>query len=161
MSRITRAPRRRRYSINRVKRSASYDAYDIAKLFGIHRNTVRHWLREGLTPIDDRRPTLVYGAVLVAFLAERQQARRRKCALGEFYCFKCRAPRKPWGDTADATTHTAKIVRLAALCSICETAMHKSIRRTDVPRLATVIEIRPVAGERLNDCSRATVNSDS
>ena len=50
---------RRRYPVNRIKQTCSYDPADIAKLFGIHRNTVRHWLKDGLKAIDDRRPIVV------------------------------------------------------------------------------------------------------
>jgi hypothetical protein len=44
--------RGRRYPVNLIKLSCIYDPAEIAKLFGIHRNTVRHWLKEGLAPID-------------------------------------------------------------------------------------------------------------
>ena len=69
--------RRRRYRINLIKGTYLYEPSEIAKLFHIHRNTVRHWLKEGLKPIDDRRPVLVHGSDLKAFLARRQEARRR------------------------------------------------------------------------------------
>ena len=42
-----------------------------AKLFGVHRNTIRRWLKEGL-PTIDRRPCCPWAA-LKAFLAERQE----------------------------------------------------------------------------------------
>ena len=48
--------RRRRYRVNLIKETYLYDTNEIAKLFGLHRNTVRHWSKEGLRPIDDRRP---------------------------------------------------------------------------------------------------------
>jgi hypothetical protein len=72
--------RGRRYPVNLVKLSCSYDPAEIARLFGIHRNTVRHWLKESLVPIDDRRPILISGSVLRGFIMGRQQARKRKCA---------------------------------------------------------------------------------
>lgn len=153
--------RRRRYRLNRIKLSVSYDVHDISKLLSIHRNTVRHWLKSGLKAIDDRRPILVHGAELKSFLAEKQQSRRQKCAPGEFYCFKCRVPRKPWGDTADASAHTDKIVKLSALCSVCETEMHKTVRRADLSKLSTVIEIQSMASERISDCPNGIANSDS
>jgi hypothetical protein len=40
----------RRYPVNRIKQSCSYDQNEIAKLFGIDRNTVRHWIRRGFGP---------------------------------------------------------------------------------------------------------------
>jgi hypothetical protein len=65
-------PRRRlpRVPISRIKAGCTYDTNDIAKLLGFHRNTVRHWLKQGLAAIDDRRPLLVHGTVLKAFLLD-------------------------------------------------------------------------------------------
>ena len=160
LSQSNKPTRRRRYPVSRIKQSCSYDAGEIARLFGIHSNTVRHWLKDGLKAIDDRRPVLVHGATLKAFLSEKQQARRQKCAPGEFFCFRCRAPRKPWGSTADASWHTEKIAKLTGLCSVCETAMHRTIRRTDLPKFAALIDILPMASERLRDRSNASANSD-
>jgi hypothetical protein len=152
--------RRRLYPAHRIKQLCNYDPADIAKLFGIHRNTVRHWLKGGLKAIDDRRPVLVHGTVLKAFMTERQQARRQKCQPGEFFCFRCRAPCKPWGDMADLTVRTEKIANLTALCSVCETSMHKSIRRADVPKIAKLISLQALAPERLSDCPDTSANSD-
>ena len=45
--------RRRRYRVNLIKQTCLYDTNEVAKLFGLHRNTVRHWFREGLKPIDN------------------------------------------------------------------------------------------------------------
>lgn len=73
----TKKPARRRYPLSRIKQTCSYDPGDIVKLFGIHRNTVRHWLKDGLIPIDDRRPVLVHGTALKTFLTERQRSRRQ------------------------------------------------------------------------------------
>lgn len=152
--------KRRRYPVNRIKQTCNYDSADIAKLFGIHRNTVRHWLKDGLAAIDDRRPVLVHGTVLKAFVTNRQQTQRQKCALGEFFCFRCRAPRKPWGDTADLSFHSDKIARLTALCNICETVMHRTISRSDIPKLAKMISLQKLAPERLSDCVDTSVNVD-
>ncbi len=152
--------RRRRYPVNRVKQSSSYDPGEIAKLFGIHPNTVRHWLKDGLKAIDDRRPIVVHGAALKAFISAKQKAKRQKCAPGEFFCFRCRAPRKPWGGIADASWHTDKIAKLTGLCCVCETTMHRSVRRADLPKFATIIDIQPMASERLRDSPNASANSD-
>jgi predicted DNA-binding transcriptional regulator AlpA len=37
----------------------NYSVEDASRLCGIHKNKVRNWLREGLKPIDDQRPTLI------------------------------------------------------------------------------------------------------
>lgn len=105
----------------------------------------------GLPAIDDRRPLLISGAALKAFLVDRRKRRRRTCRPGKFYCFSCRDPRAPWGGTADVSFHSAKVVRLAALCSFCETAMHKAAKRSNLTALASIIELHMPALERMND----------
>lgn len=54
-----------------VKIHRSYTIEEIAKLFGVHKNTVRHWMKNGLTATDDKRPMLILGRVLAAFLQTR------------------------------------------------------------------------------------------
>src|SRR6185312_16914102 len=116
--------RRRAYPAHRVKKLVTYDVHEVAKLCGVHRGTVRHWLKaEGLKAIDGSRPTLIHGTELKRFLTEKRTCRRQKCAIGEFFCFRCRQPRKPWGDTADCRFHTDKIVKLTGLCVVCERIM--------------------------------------
>jgi hypothetical protein len=157
---VSSKPKSRRYPIQRIKQACTYDLHEIAKLFDVHRNTVRHWITDGLKPIDDRRPLLIHGSTLKIFLGARQQGRRRKCGPGEFFCFRCREPRPPWGGMADVKPHTEKVVRLTALCEVCGTAMHKTMRRSDIPKLAALIDIQPMASERLRDCPDASANSD-
>ncbi len=145
--------RRRRYPVNLIKLSCTYDPAEIAKLFGIHRNTVRHWLKEGLVPIDDWRPIVVSGAALRAFIAGRQQARKQKCALGEFFCFRCRAPRKPWGGMADFSILNDKIAKAIAFCSVCETPMHRTIRRADLSKFVAQLGPSEIAIGTINGSS--------
>src|SRR5579863_6644015 len=152
--------RRRRYNVNLIKLSCSYDPAEVAKLLGIHRNTVRHWLKGGLTPLDNRRPILVSGAALKAFIRTGQQARRQKCAPGEFFCFRCRAPRRPWGGLADFSVFNEKIVKAVAFCSVCETAMHRTIRRADLSKFVVQLSPQKLPSERLSGCPEAIPKCD-
>ena len=56
-----------------VKIYRNYSVEEIARLFGLHKNTVRNWLKQGLPAIDDRRPILILGRELSRFLQERRQ----------------------------------------------------------------------------------------
>ena len=66
-----------------------------ARLFGVHRNTVRSWQKAGLAAIDTVKPALIRGVTLRTFLESRRKAARRPCPPGTLYCFKCRAARAP------------------------------------------------------------------
>jgi transposase-like protein len=39
----------------------SYSVEEVARLFNVHKNTVRSWLKLGLEAIDGQRPTVVRG----------------------------------------------------------------------------------------------------
>ncbi|MBZ9939470.1 helix-turn-helix domain-containing protein [Mesorhizobium sp. BR1-1-16] len=147
-------------SAQRVKATATYEIAEAAKLLGTHRNTVRRWLKDGLRPLDNRRPILIHGTDLKAFLAMRREGRRHRCGPGEFFCFKCRVPRRPLGGMADLHPRTDKVIALVGLCERCETAMHRTVRHADLPKLAAILDLGPMAPERLNECSDAKANGD-
>jgi excisionase family DNA binding protein len=109
----------RRLNPQRVKIHRNYTVEEVARLFGVHKNTVRSWLKAGLPGIDDRRPILVLGRQVVAFLHARRQRRRRRCRAGEFYCFRCRAPRRPASGLVDYLPLTAHVSNLTATCADC------------------------------------------
>jgi excisionase family DNA binding protein len=140
----------------RVKQAVAYDVAEVARLLGVHRNTVRRWLKEGLEPIDDRRPLLIHGSHLKAFLSKRRKSRKHPCRLGEFFCFRCRAPRKPWGGTADVTLRTKKLACVLALCAECETPMYRAVSAADLPSLRSLMDLRTMEPERLNDRQPST-----
>lgn len=147
-------------SAQRVKATVSYEIAEVAKLLGAHRNTVRRWLKDGLQPLDGRRPTLIHGADLKAFLVKRRAGRRHRCGPGEFFCFKCRVPRKPYGGLVDLHPRTDKVIALAGLCERCETVMHRTVRRADLPKLAAILDLGPMAPERMSDGSEPKANGD-
>lgn len=116
---------RGRFNTSRIRKNYSYTVPEICRLFGIHKNTVREWFRKGLKKIDEQRPCLIHGHLLKSFLDERQKSRRKKCNLEEFYCFRCRLPRRAMGNLADIEVRTEKTVMLIGLCEVCETPVRK------------------------------------
>jgi len=118
-------PRRRSYNTRLVKRSYSYSLQEIAELFDVHVNAVRRWIQDGLPRIDNQKPYLVHGSELADFLDARQTRRKRKCAPDEFYCCRCRAPRRPRHGVVDLTIENAKQVRLSAKCGTCGATMNR------------------------------------
>ncbi len=106
-----------------VKLHKSHSIAELAACLGVHKNTVRHWQREGLAPIDSIRPLLFQGAVVRAFLATRNASRKRPCPPGTFYCFRCREPRPPALGMVEYLAITDVSGNLRAICATCETLM--------------------------------------
>jgi len=130
-----------RFNTSRIRLSYSYTVQEICRLFGIHKNTVRDWFRKGLKKMDAQRPCLVHGEVLRTFLDERQRSRRKKCAPEEFYCFRCRVPRRAMGNLADIELRTQKTVMLTGLCEVCETPLRKVQSMQALPLIFRTFDI--------------------
>ncbi len=129
---------------------------------GVHKNTVRNWLRHGLDAIDSRRPTVIFGEVLATFLQTRRQAGRQRCKAGEIFCLRCRVPVIPAGEMADYIPMSPTSGNLRAICPRCENLIHRraSLIKLDVVRGVLDIAFPQVQG-RLTERAAACVNCDS
>jgi hypothetical protein len=151
----------RRYNARRVKIHRSYTVEEVARLFEVHKNTVRAWLKSGLQQIDDRRPTLLLGRQLASFLHARREHKRQRCRPEELYCFRCRAPRTSAARRADYLPITPSSGNLRAICSECGTRMY---RRVSFRKLATAVGDLQVAlpqgPQRIVEGLEPSVNCD-
>ena len=153
--------KRRHPNYRLVKIHRSYTVEEIAKLFGIHKNTVRHWVKEGLATIDDKRPMLFLGHVLAAFLQARRQKNKQTCKPGELYCVRCRAPRSPAGNMADYVPITEKFGNLVAICPDCNTIMNRHVSMARIGEFLGKMDISfTEAVERIVERVKPSVNSD-
>jgi hypothetical protein len=126
---------RRNANPNRVKLHYSYTIGELAACFGVHKNTVRNWQRQGLKPIDDNRPILFHGGSVREFVMRRNKQRKQPCPVGTLYCLRCRVPRRPALDMVDYIPVKAGSGNLKAICEDCESFMYRRIRLADLARL--------------------------
>lgn len=139
----------------------NYTVEETAALFGVHRNTVREWVKRGLPTIDDRRPMLILGRDLVAFLRARRAKNKRTCQPGEIYCVRCRSPKAPAGDMADYEPVTATLGNLIAICSECEAMMYRRVSLVKLEQVRGKLDITmPQALPHIDESARPSVNSD-
>ena len=144
-----------------VKIHRSYTVEEIADLFDLHKNTVRLWVKGGLATIDDRRPMLILGHVLVAFLQVRRSRNKQACKPGELYCVRCRAPKPPAGDMAEYRPITEKFGNLVAICPDCDAIMNRRVSLAKIEQIRGKMEIGfPEAVQHIIDRASPTVNSD-
>lgn len=87
--------KKRTYNIRLIRSRRSYTIAEIASLFRIYVGTVRRWHKQGLEPIDpDDHPILFIGETIREFLKEKQESRKFPLKEDEFFCPRCRQPRK-------------------------------------------------------------------
>ena len=105
----------------------TYSVEDAARLFRIHKNTVRNWLRQGLEPLDDRRPTVILGLELRRFLTVRRARTKQSCGLGRIYCLPCRAAKVPAGSMAECVATGDTTGSLQGICPDCNRMIYRRI----------------------------------
>jgi hypothetical protein len=129
---MTRSKRARRLDPRRAKIHRSYTVAEVASLYGVHRNTVRHWTRRGLETVNAVGTILILGEELRRHLTCQQAQRRVRCSPGTMYCLRCRAPRTPPEGLIEAVIIGPTTVNLRGLCPDCNCLMH---RRASLTRL--------------------------
>ena len=144
-----------------VKIHRSYTVEEIAELFAIHKNTVRRWVKSGLATSDNKRPMLIIGVDLAAFLKDRRMKNKRSCKPGELYCVRCRAPKSPAGNMAEYSPITEKFGNLVGICPECDSFMNKHVSLAKIAQIIGIIDISfPEEVRQLIERTNPTVNSD-
>ena len=144
-----------------VKIHRNYTVEDIANLFGIHKNTVRRWVKAGLATSDNKRPMLILGHDLRAFLQARRVKNKQTCKPGEIYCVGCRAPKFPAADMAEYSPVTEKFGNLTAICPDCNSIMNRRVSLARIGEVCANMDITfPQAMRHIVESIKPTVNSD-
>lgn len=133
--------RKRRPNYRLVKIHRSYTVEEAARLLGTHKNTVRAWLKAGLPTCDSKRPTVILGAELAAFLHARRTKNKRPCKPGEIYCVRCREPKRPAGDMAEYLLITERLGNLEGICPDCEGMIYRRASAAKMPEIRGNVDI--------------------
>lgn len=139
----------------------NYTVEEVASRYKVHRNTVRRWIRQGLPTCDARRPLLILGADLSAFLTRKRTQNKRPCKPGEIYCVRCRVPRSPALGMAEYQPLTPTGGNLIALCPACEGMIYRRVNFSKLGLLRGNLDITlPEALRHIDESCQPSVNSD-
>jgi hypothetical protein len=145
-----------------VKIHRNYTVEEIGRLSGIHKNTVRAWLKQGLAAIDDRRPLVILGRELSRFLHERRLKAKQFCGPGQMYCVACRAPKVPAGNMADCRVMSLSAGNLIGICPTCGRLIYRRVNLAKIDAVRGNLEITFTQGQpRIEERSVPSVNCDS
>jgi hypothetical protein len=145
-----------------AKLHRSYSTTEMANVLGVHKHTVRHWIRQGLPTIDGARPILILGGEFQAWWGKRTKAKKRPCQPGQMYCFKCRAPNAPALGMVEYAATNATTGNLKALCETCGTLMNQRIRLDRISvRMPGMDVRRTLAPSSIAERSHPSPNCDN
>jgi hypothetical protein len=139
----------------------TYSVDEVSRLFNVHKNTVRNWLRQGLKPIDNQRPILIRGHELRHFLTERRSRLKQACGPGRIFCLPCRAPKIPAGNIADCiqTGHTTGT--LQGICPGCNRMIYRRVNPQKLNAVRGDLEITITQARlRIEETAKPNVNCD-
>jgi hypothetical protein len=118
-------------------------------------------LRKGLATVDQRRPLLISGQMLVDFLKSRRAANKRPCRPGQIYCVRCHEPRTPADGQAAFQLLTPGGGNLIGICPHCGTRMFRRVNLTKLAHVAGHLRIAvPEAQQQLDESPKPSVNCD-
>jgi hypothetical protein len=139
----------------------TYSVEEIGRIWKVHRNTVRHWIKQGLRTIDDKRPFLIHGRDLFEFLMARRTRNRRTCRPGEIYCVRCREPRIPAGNLADCQPISETQGNLIGICPVCECCIYRRVSLVTLDDVRGDLDVRVKEAEgHIGERAGPSVNSD-
>src|SRR5262249_32729391 len=140
----------------------SYSVEEVSRLFGVHKNTVHNWLRQGLSAIDEQRPTVIRGVELRRFLIDRRTRAKQTCGPGRIYCLPCRAPKVPAGNIADCIQTGDTAGTLQGICPDCNRMIFRRVNPRKLNAVRSDLDITVTqAPSRIEETSNPNVNCDS
>lgn len=140
----------------------SYSVDELARLFDVHKNTVRSWFKQGLLAIDGQRPTLARGEDVGRFLAERRARAKRPCGPGRIYCLPCRAPKVPALNMAECVTTGETTGTLRGICPDCGRMIHRRVNPLKLDTVRGDLDVTFAQAEaRIAETTKPNVNCDS
>lgn len=130
-------------------------------MFGIHKNTVRTWVKQGLPITDNKRPMLILGRDLSEFLQAKRLKNKRPCKPGEIFCVRCREPKLPAGNMADYESLTETQGNLMGICPNCGILIYRAVSLAKLDQVRGQLDITmQKALQHINESIHPSVNSD-
>ena len=124
-----------------VNKALTYTVEEAASALGVTSATIRNYVRRGLPIMTSRRPYLISGEALRAFLLNERVGRKRPLQDNELFCPSCGTGRRPFGLMVDLIVHSGKSRRLTGLCDVCDGPCQRMIGARQIKEFAVIFDI--------------------
>jgi hypothetical protein len=152
----------RQHSARNVKRLRTYNAREAAKVTGATPATVRHWHKNGLEGVVGVYPLIFRGVDIIAFFKRREANRKRPCAPGQMFCFRCKEVKTPAFGEVEFWPDGPKLGSLRGLCPDCLATMNRRTSFAKIKEAAGNLKVSiRCADSRLNGTPEPNSNPHS
>lgn len=110
------------YNPNLISGYKSYSVEQICKLYAekkLHPQTIREWVKSGGLEAVSKKPILIYGEVLKAFLQARNNRHKKTLRFDQFKCVKCKEIDTPQNKEIILYQNKSGSFRAVGLCAAC------------------------------------------
>ncbi|MEM7472253.1 MAG: tyrosine-type recombinase/integrase [Pseudomonadota bacterium] len=125
----------RSYKNIKPKKHFVYSVDDLMKLFGVCRNTISNWVKEGLKPSDASHPYVFRGSEVKRFRDARHLRSAKPLRIGQFGCFVCKERVFPKTSTVSRVQMKNGTIGLWARCPNCGGCVTKIANKADCDRI--------------------------
>lgn len=146
----------RLYPHGRIRYWYAYDIEDICTLFndlGLHPQTVRKWIKDGLPTVDTGKPILIYGNNLIEWLKKRNYSNKCSTELNQMFCMKCQDARQVF-QRQISIDQNGRFLKVKGICRNCKTIMNKNYKLAVLPELRQLFKVVDVL--QLDDSAKST-----
>jgi len=117
-------PAMTRFNPQIISRHLSYTLPEIAAKLGVSHKTIFRWIDEGLVTVPGKKkPILIHGTELKAFINARNSKKKVTMKRHEFYCFRCKVPRRAKRGTISQSGGEKR-----GECVVCNGKMSRKIK---------------------------------
>ena len=149
------------YNPNLVKVNRNYTFEELAAVFGIHKNTVSSWVKNGLFCLKEKRPFLIIGDDARTYLQKQRKSKKQSCKPDELFCMRCKKPTKPAKNFVEYLPISSTKGRLMGVCSRCECVVNKFASFDSLMSYSGYFDLAiPKELGHINDSDTPLLNSD-
>lgn len=143
------------YNPNRVKINRNYTFEELAAVFGVHKNTVATWVKNGLPCLKEQRPFLILGVDARGYLKDQRVSKKQKCKPNELFCLRCKSPSMPAENFVEYSPISSTKGRLSGFCVRCKCVVNKFTNVTSLDRYSLIFDLSiPRDLEHINDSEK-------
>ena len=125
----------RSYKNVRPKKHYVYSVPDLMALYGVERNTVTNWVKEGLRRSDNGVPYIFNGAEVKRFHKSRRQVSNVKLRIGQFKCLGCKGRVFPEPRSLSPCRPKNGSFSYSGACPDCGAVVLKRVNETDCDKI--------------------------